>query len=220
MQKIGILGGTFNPIHTGHLILAQQAAEEYALSKILILPSGVSYMKSDIRMPDRDTRVEMVKLAIESNPLFTYCDLEVRREGNTYTCDTCDELAGLYDNTEFYFIIGADTLFSMEKWKNIAHVFECFRILVAIRDDAPETSMKRKAEELKNKYGAFIRMVHMPNIEISSREIRRMSAAGRSIRYYVPEKVYEYIKERDLYHDYEECKETAECGAQKTEERT
>lgn len=220
MKKIGILGGTFNPIHTGHLILAQQAAQEYGLLKILILPSGISYMKSDIHMPGKEIRADMVKLAIASDPLLEFCGIELDREGNTYTCDTCDELRKLYPDTELYFIIGADTLFSMERWKNIAHVFECFHILAAIRDDASKASMLQKAEELKRKYGAAVHMLHTPNLEISSSEIRRMSAMGKSIRYFVPEKVYDYIKERDLYHDYDECKEATECAAQKTEKES
>ncbi len=219
MRKIGILGGTFNPIHIGHLILAEQAAEECDLSQVLILPSGISYMKSDIAIPDKSVRAEMVKLAIESNPLFVFCDIELKREGNTYTCDTCDELMRVYPDTEFYFIIGADTLFSMEKWKNTAHIFKCFHILAAVRDDASRISMLQKSEELKKKYGASIYMLHMPNLEISSKEIRRIYASGKSIRYYVPDKVYEYIKERDLYHEYEECKEAAECIAEKIEKK-
>lgn len=201
MQKIGILGGTFNPIHTGHLILAEQAMQEYQFRKVLILPSGVSYMKSEIDMPDGKVRARMVKLAIEDNSHFEFCDVELKREGNTYTCDTCDELATIYKNTEFYFIIGADTLFSMENWKNIAHVFECFHILAAVRNDATEKQILEKAQDLREKYGADIKMLHTPNIEISSKEIRKMCSEGKSVRYFVPEKVYQYIKECNLYHD-------------------
>lgn len=201
MKKVGILGGTFNPIHIGHLMLAEQAADEYGLEKVLILPSGVSYMKSNLSMPPGAVRGQMAELAVIDNPRLAFCDIELVRKGNTYTCDTCDELKMRYPDCDFFFIIGSDTLYSMEQWKDIDHVFASFHILAALRNDASEEALLEKAEELKIRYNADIRVLHTPIIEIASNEIRQRYAQGKSIRYYVPDKVYHFIKERDLYHE-------------------
>ena len=123
--KIGILGGTFNPIHIGHLLLAEQAYEEYHLDQILFMPSGVSYFKDcQMSILSGKMRSDMVSLAIQGNSHFAMSDMEIKRSGNTYTCDTMLELRQEYsEDTLFYFIIGADTLYSMKKWKDVQIVF-------------------------------------------------------------------------------------------------
>ena len=114
-MKIGIIGGTFDPIHNGHLYIARKAMEEFNLSKVLFIPTGVSYMKTDVSGAVH--RYEMVRLAIKNYPAFEISDLEVFRGGNTYTCETIAELKKEYPDVKFYFIIGVDTLFMMENGK-------------------------------------------------------------------------------------------------------
>ena len=127
-MKIGILGGTFDPIHNGHLYIAKKAMEKYSLSKVLFIPTGVSYMKSGVSLAVH--RYEMTRLAIRDFPEFEISDLEVFRGGNTYTFETIQELKKEYPDDKFYFIIGTDTLFMMEKWRNFEYLFENLTLIV------------------------------------------------------------------------------------------
>ena len=123
MSKIGILGGTFNPIHNGHLLLAEQARCFYGLDQVLFIPSGCSYMKRQEEILPGEIRFQMVQLAIADNPYFCVSDMEIVREGNSYTCETITRLHAQYPEDELYYIVGADTLFQMEFWKNPEQIF-------------------------------------------------------------------------------------------------
>ena len=155
-MKIGILGGTFNPIHNGHLILAQNALEQYALDEILFIPSGCSYMKKDVL--DAKARYQMTKIAISSNPSFQISPIEINRSGNSYTCDTLLELKKQNPEVQYEYIIGADTLFSMETWNRPALIFESCGILCSIRNGFPMSKMLEKQKELSQKYHANIQI--------------------------------------------------------------
>ena len=113
-RKTGIMGGTFNPIHIGHLLLAENAKDTFGLNEILFIPSGLSYMKKGMEIADKKMRLEMTRLAIADNPSFSLSSIEVEREGNSYTCETLEVLHKAKPQTEFYFIVGADSLFAME----------------------------------------------------------------------------------------------------------
>lgn len=199
MRKIGILGGTFNPIHIGHLILAERAREEYGLDEVIIMPSGVSYLKADEKILDGDTRMKMVVLAVKSNPYFSVCDMEIRRPGNTYTCDTLKALTSVAPEDEYYFIIGADTLYGMDTWRNPAEIFSCCHILAAVRNKATIDELSVKIAEYREKFNASIDILNTTDVDISSRMIRSLVHEGHSIRYYVPDEVNNYILEHDLY---------------------
>ena len=198
MRKIGILGGTFNPIHNGHLILAQNALEQYALDEVLFIPSGCSYKKQGVL--DADIRYRMVELAIASNPLFRISPIEIERLGNSYTCDTLlalKEQTG--DRVEYDYIIGADTLFSMESWKEPAVIFANCSILCSVRAGASMYELQAKQEELQKKYHADIHFIQEKCFDISSSEIRERIRAGRCVSYYLPENVLTYIRQKELY---------------------
>ncbi len=199
MKKVGILGGTFNPVHMGHLIIAEMAQEEAGLDDILFIPSGCSYLKdaSDI-LPAKD-RIHMTGLAIEDNSHFALSTIETDREGNSYTCDTLTELKERYPDQEYYLILGADNLFTMEEWKDPEVIFGNAKILAAVRGDKKSADMEEKIAELKEKYNADITLLHMKHVDISSSMIREKVAEGRSIRYMLPEKVREYIKKNHFY---------------------
>ena len=199
IRKIGILGGTFNPIHYGHLIIGEQALDEFGLDKVIFMPSGVSYLKRNLSMPGPEVRYEMTALGIEGNPFFSVSDMEIKRGGNTYTADTIDELNRLMPDTELMFITGADALHEMKKWVEPERIFRGCTVITSVRDnESPEEVMKDIAF-YKEKYGAKIELLHTTNIDISSSMIREHVRQKRSIRYYVPENVRSYILEHSLY---------------------
>lgn len=199
MKKVGIFGGTFNPVHMAHLLIAETAQEEAGLDSILFVPSGCSYLKnaSDI-LPAKD-RVNMTGLAIEDNSHFALSTLEIDRGGNSYTCDTLKELKERYPQQEYYLIVGADNLFTMEEWKDVEYIFSNAKILAAVRGGKQRTDMEEKIAELEERYGAGITLLDVRQMDISSSMIRDKVAKGHSIRYMVPDKVRSYIAKNHFY---------------------
>lgn len=202
MADIGIMGGTFDPIHNGHLLLGRQAYEEYDLKEIWFMPSGRPPHKTDHRVTEVEERCEMVRLAIADYPYFAYSDFEVRRSGNTYTAQTLRLLQETYPQHRFFFIIGADSLFEIEKWYHPEEVMAQTTLLVAGREyeGAPRT-LDEQITYLGGKYGASIRRLHCEEVDISSAELREMEARGRRLYKYVPKSVEEYIVTRGLYQE-------------------
>ena len=200
-KKTRVMGGTFNPIHMGHLLLAENARDSFGLDEILFIPSGRSYMKREAEVLDRHGRYEMTRLAIEDNPAFSISDIEVKREGNTYTCDTLSQLKEQEPETEFYFIVGADSLFSMETWRKPESIFSSCTVLAAVRDDKDSEKLQEQIACLEEKFGAHIHQITFKEIDISSTDIRMRLANGQSIRYMVPDKVISYIEEHHLYRE-------------------
>lgn len=199
MKKVGILGGTFNPIHIGHLMLAQNALEMCKLDKVLIIPSGVSYLKDPAIIASSQDRLAMAEISIKNNPLFELSTIETSRKGNSYTYETLDELLRLNGDYELFYIVGADTLFSMEKWKNPELIFDKCSLICAPRDNYGKEVLEEKKQELINKYNAKIIFLDVQEVEISSSFIRDMLNKGYSARYYLADGVSEYIKEKHLY---------------------
>lgn len=199
MKKIGILGGTFNPIHNGHLLMAETARCACALDEVLLIPSGCSYMKEQEEILPGKVRLEMTRLAAMENPYFTASSIEVEREGNTYTFETLAQLKRLEPDAEFYYIVGADTLFSMESWKKPEEVFSSCVILAAVRDGWEDERLAKQAAYLSGKYRADIRMLPSLHVEISSTDIRTRCRQKRSIRYLVPECVREFLENNGCY---------------------
>lgn len=200
-SKVGIMGGTFNPVHNGHLILAEQAREYCNLDDILFMPSGNSYMKEQGEIPDGDTRISMTALAIEDNPHFALSTMEVERKGPTYTCETLAELKKLHPETEYYFIVGADNLFSIETWWKPEEILAGCTLIVAARGDKEESAIINKAAELKEKYKARIFLLPERRFDVSSTEIREKIKRGESVRYLLPDKVIAYIEKNRLYKE-------------------
>ncbi|MGN1180301.1 MAG: nicotinate-nucleotide adenylyltransferase [Suilimivivens sp.] len=198
-SKIGIMGGTFNPIHNGHLILAEQAREYCGLDEVLFMPSGNSYMKNTAQIPDGETRISMTALAIENNPYFVLSTMEVERKGATYTCETIKELKIQSPETQYYFIVGADNLFSIENWWKPEEILSECILVAAVRGDKDREEIDAKARELEAKYRARIILLPEKKFDISSTEIREKIARGESVRYLVPDKVLSYIERKQLY---------------------
>lgn len=197
-MKIGILGGTFDPIHFGHLILAETAYDRFSLDKVLIMPAGDPYFKADRGVSADPDRAEMVKLAIADNPHFEFSDIELIREGDTYTVDTLNILKEQYPYDDLYLIVGSDTLFQIEKWYKPAEIFRMAAILSSSRNiDVSE--LNEQMDYLRKKYGAKIVNLYMPNIDISSTDIRDKVKHDMSVRYFLPDAVIDYIFEHGLY---------------------
>ena len=199
-MKIGIMGGTFDPIHNGHLYIAKEATEEYSLNKVLFIPTGASYMKQGYS--DSSDRLAMTELAISGEKRFEVSDIEIKRAGNTYTADTIRELKELYPKDKLYFIIGTDTLFMLEKWRNPEYIFANVIILVASREDERQDSQKKKAKEYKEKFDAKIKFMSAKEYPVSSTKLRaafKIPDETYQIKADCPKAVTEYAKEHHLY---------------------
>ena len=201
MKKIGVMGGTFDPVHVGHLLLAEWAADAAGLEQVWFLPTGQSYMKSDREILPGQERLHMTELATAGNDRLKCLDLEIKREGYTYSYETMERLREAYPEDSFYFIEGADCLFTMENWKCPDRLLGSCTILAAVRSGASLRQMEEKRAELLEKFGGEIILMPFPEISVSSTEIRKRLREGRSVRYMVPDKVLAYIMEKGFYRE-------------------
>ena len=199
-KKIGIMGGTFDPIHMGHLILGEKTYEQLGLDKVWFMPAGNPPHKRNRKGRATDEqRVDMVRLAIENNPHFELSLMEMNEEGYTYTYRTLENLKEQNPDTDYYFIIGADSLYSFETWMEPLRICQACTLVVAVRNHTPLPDLVQEMERLTQKYqGHFIRLDTM-NIDVSSQLLREWTASGKSLRYYVPDEVIAYMKEHDIY---------------------
>lgn len=194
------MGGTFDPIHNGHLMLGRQACEEYHLDQIWFMPSGQPPHKKDHEVAAAEDRLKMTELAVKKDPRFVCSDFEIRRPGNTYSAETLKLLKEAYPQHTFYFIIGADSFYQIERWYHPEQVMALVTLMVAGRTyDKAERSMEEQKQLLEDKYGARILFLHCPEMEVSSSELREKIAAGKKDDALMPEAVYAYLSERKLY---------------------
>lgn len=199
IQKIGIMGGTFNPIHNGHLLMAEYAREEFDLNKVLFLPTGHSPHKLEQQITEASMRCDMIELAIQDNPFFKLDLTEVKEERISYTYLTLPLLKKKHPNAELYFILGADSLFDLEDWKKPEEILSTCNILAAYREDKREKDFQKQIDYLNKKYHAHIYPLHMPSFDVSSSNIRNRIREHRSIHYLVPKEVEHYIRKTGLY---------------------
>lgn len=187
-MKIGILGGTFNPIHIGHLILAEEVREQLGLGKIIFVPAYLPPHKDNSDIIDAKDRLKMVKLAIEGNPAFSVSDAEIKRDGRSYTIDTVKEFNQKYPGDDLYFIIGSDLLKYLDEWKDLNDIIKMVKFIAATRPGYP-----------LEKIPGHISTIPIRAVDISGFEIRKAIRAGNSFRYLVPDTVYKYIAKKKLY---------------------
>lgn len=203
-MKIGIMGGTFDPIHKGHLMLGEYAKELYKLDEIWFMPNGNPPHKLNSNIESQTNhRVEMVKLAIRDYDNFKIQLYEVERTEVNYSYLTMQHFNEKYPNDEFYFIIGADSLFAFETWKHPELLVKTCKILAAYRDGKNTSEMEEQIQYLNQKYGAEILLLNTPNVDISSSGIRRMIKDNEDISNLVPETVFSYIQSNNLFRDEE-----------------
>ena len=187
MKKIGILGGTFNPPHFGHLLIAHEVLNELELDEIWFIPNKEPpHKKMEAPVSDED-RINMLRLAIDDEPLFKIKTIEMERKGPSYTYDTMKILKERYPDIHFYFIIGADMVESLSEWYKIEQLVDIVTFV----------GVDRLRFKLETSYPIIY--VNVPNFEISSSDIRRRIKDGKTIKYLLPDSVISYIKEKKLY---------------------
>ena len=202
MNKIGILGGSFNPIHLAHLVLAETARETLRLNRVVFVPAKLPPHKDPSALADAKDRLAMVRLAVAGNPSFEVSDIELRREGPSYTVDTVEMMRRRSRwKTEVFFLIGADTLRELPAWREIRRLAKLCKFVPLSRPGAPAPDVKELAEVMGAREARAIiaRAIEMPLLDISSSDIRRRVANGKSIRYLVPEAVARYIERKAPY---------------------
>ena len=206
IRKIGILGGSFDPVHIGHLIIAEQISERLTLDSVLVIPCNTPPHKDAVNLTPGGRRFRMVELAIEGNPRFRACDIELTRGGVSYSVDTVTSLKLQYGpGTEFYFLVGADSLIELAAWREYKRLLSLCTVVTAVRPGCDLSSWpsqdglctREEISDLKR------HVMETPLIDISSTEIRRRRQSGESIRYLVPDAVEQYVIEHSLYvsHD-------------------
>ena len=200
-MKIGIMGGTFDPIHNGHLMIAQAAYEQFELDEIWFMPNGNPPHKAQSGIgSDVKKRVEMVRIAIEGCKGYSLQLYEANRKKVSCSYETMEHFKEIYPDDEFFFIIGADSLFAIEHWIHPERIFPTCTILAAYRDEIDtKEEMYEQIHYLQNKYKAKIELLISPLLRISSSEIRMLCRQGKEIDGFVPDKVKEYIRKEGLY---------------------
>ena len=200
-KKIGIMGGSFDPIHMGHLMMSEYVRSELGLDEVLFVPTGNPPHKQ-IGILEAEKRLEMVKIAIADNPHFTVSDLEVQKKGISYSVDTVLELKALYPEDEFYFLIGSDLLPQLKSWKRFDELATEIEFVLSIRpgfDTITKEDMVHEIADLKEDYGARVTVIETPLYEISSTQIRQRIRDHRSVRYLVKQEVISKIEEAGYY---------------------
>ena len=198
-MRIGILGGTFDPVHLGHLLIAEESRTSLDLDSVLFVPAGRPWLKEGQALTEASHRVRMVEMAIASNPCFQVRRNEVDRAGLSYTVDTLEELGSeLPPDTEFYFILGLDAFEHFHRWKEPERVLQLCRLVVVSR---PGYADEERDQVMARYWDRSDRICVLPvhNVDFSATEIRRRASEGISFRYQVPEAVEEYILEQGLY---------------------
>jgi nicotinate-nucleotide adenylyltransferase len=203
-MRIGIFGGTFDPVHLGHLILAEHGREQGRLDQVWFVPSARPPHKLSYPITPFRQRVEMLRLALASHSPFRVEDSEAHRAGPSYTVDTLEELNRRHPGNEWFLLLGSDSLVDLPGWYNPAGIVQRASLLVMNRPGAPVPPLEilKEAFGLSQEGGLHCQVIEVPLIDLASRDLRARAAAGRSLRYLVPRAVECYIKEHNLYQSW------------------
>ncbi len=198
-MEIGILGGTFDPIHVGHLVVAEEVRARLNLDEVLFIPAGQPWLKADTPISEAERRVQMVRLAIAEKPYFKLSTIEVERDGPSYTVDTITELqAQLGVGSRLLFILGWENLAQLPQWREPVRLIKMCRLVAVPRVGCPIPDLG-SLEAIIPGLSQRVIILDKPEVDISASVIRQRVAQGLSIRYLVPEAVAEYIKQNKLY---------------------
>ncbi len=214
-MKIGILGGTFNPIHNAHLRIAEEVRDRFDLERVMFVPASSPPHKPLAGELSFDVRYRMVQLAIADNPAFTISDMEGRRGGKSYSIDTLKALHSAFPHDEFFFIVGSDSFLDIGSWREYAAIFNLCNVVVVERPGAAVVALDAALpvaiagefcyyaaeKRLSHRSGYSVYSIEGTLLDISSSDIRGLARLGRSIRYLVPQTVEQYIKEQRIYKD-------------------
>ena len=201
-SRIGIMGGTFDPIHYGHLAAAEAARVEFGLCKVIFMPAGNPPHKQSQKISDAEHRYRMTALATSSNSGFEVSRLEVDKAGITYTFDTMEELRSIYGEApEIYFITGADAVLELLTWYKIGELLTLCKFIAVTRPGFDICKLEQKIAEISSKYDGEIICLEVPLLEISSTDIRERIKNGKPVKYLLPEEVEAYIHKNGLYKE-------------------
>ena len=199
-KRIGVMGGTVDPIHHGHLVLSEQVRTEYDLDKIIFVPAGIPPHKMELSISNNIHRYFMTVLATINNENFMVSDIEVGSDKVSYTLNTLQNLRRLYGKeVQIFFITGADAILDIESWKDTVELLSTFSFIAGTRPGHKTKDLEQKISTLKQKYKTKIHLLEVPALSISSTEIRSRVKAGKSIKYLIPNEVEQYIYKNRLY---------------------
>lgn len=200
--RYAIMGGTFDPIHFGHLAAAETVRQKLNCEKVIFIPSGNPPHKKGRILTDSIHRYTMTVLAVNSNPYFEVSNIEINRNGYSYTLDTIKELSEYYGKEiELLFITGADALLEIETWYKVEELLKLCSFVAVTRPGYDKSKLEQKLQFLQSKYNGELFVVDVPGLNISSTDIRERVVTGSSIRYLVPEAVEQYIFKSRLYRE-------------------
>ncbi len=198
-HRVGIFGGTFNPVHYGHLMIAENACEQFDLEQVVFLPTGQSPHKEYMGEDMSRHRCSMIEMAIKDNPRFDISYRETESTSVNYTYETLRQLNEEFPDTRFYFILGADSLFDFSMWRRPDLICKEAVILAAVRDNLDEKKVDAEIVELTEQFCGEIYRLNTPAFNVSSRDIRGRISQGQTIRYLTPDPVRQYIRKNRLY---------------------
>ncbi|MGO5335709.1 nicotinate-nucleotide adenylyltransferase [Bilifractor sp. LCP19S3_H10] len=212
-RKIGIMGGTFDPIHIGHLILGEAARQQFSLDKVFFMPAGnPPHKRNRAGRAGDEQRVDMVRLAIASNPGFELSLFEMNEDGYSYTYRTLEMLRNKNPDMDFYFIMGADSLFDFDQWREPQRIVNAAHIVVATRNQTDPDVFNRLLDQRREEFHGDFLKLDTPNLDISSKHIRELIRNGISARYYLPDPVLDYIRENRIYLSSADNAEKVACS--------
>ena len=197
-MKLGILGGTFNPVHLGHLHLAGELAHSLALDRVLLIPTWIPPHKQTQDLAPSENRLEMCRLAVSGNPLYDVCDYEVRARGTSYTYRTLEHLQKQYPDARLHLLMGADMFLTIQDWRAPERIWRA-AVLCAAERRSGETARLHEHARMLEKKGAQCRIVELSAKPMSSTQIRECLHAGQEVSQWLDPRVYAYIREKGLY---------------------
>lgn len=197
-KRFGIMGGTFDPIHFGHLVIANEVLDKYNLEKIIFIPAGNPPHKRGPKANSFD-RYLMANLATLTNDKFIVSDIEIKKEEKSYTVNTLRELINTYIDTEFYFITGADAVITLPDWHEADNILKLCKIIAVSRPGFNSSEIENTLQQIRHKYDGQIELLQVPMLQISSTDIRERFNNKRSAKYLLPETVEHYIIKNNLY---------------------
>lgn len=198
VRKIGLFGGTFDPVHYGHLMIAEEARTLTGLDEIIFIPAGQNPFKPAQTKEEREHCYRMLMLATGNNSAFRISRIELDKPGKSFTVNTVRAIQAAED-AEYSFIIGSDLLYQIDTWREAESLLRQIGLIVVMRPDDCGRDPQKKIREIENHFGTHISCIEVPMMGISSTDIRRMTAEGKSVRYYTPDQVIDYIQEHHLY---------------------
>ena len=198
MKKVGIVGGTFNPIHLAHLYIAYEAKCQLNLDKIIFMPAGSPPHKRNEEILEASFRYNMVYEAIKNYEDFEISNYEISKEGYSYTYETLEKFKS--DDNELYFITGADCLMDIEKWKNPEKIFKVSKLTVFNRPGYSNENLRIQKDKIERKFNTSIEFLDIINLEISSSMIRKRIKEGKRVDFFLPKEVLDFIKENNIYN--------------------